>query len=287
MRKARIFHKSLLRSFPCSVSFLILLLLAVPTAGASSKCDLSAAVTAKTLVQKLNRGEGLIFVDVRPAEYFEKLRIPGSINLPLHAIKTKAYLKQTPIVLVDAGFAYNRLSAICKSLNRKGFNASVLYGGLLAWNHFGGRLDGDMHLLAEHHRIAFEEFYAEKDYGNQLVVYVGEEPSDDSELPAGIHLSMGPNPRKWALQLRPYLQKAATYPYVNVVLIAGDDRDKDRILSLAASANVQHWFFLEGGITGYLNKLINIALTAKPKDQRIKMIGTCSQCRQEMGSNLD
>jgi rhodanese-related sulfurtransferase len=224
------------------------------------------AVTAKSIVQKISLGKRITLVDVRSQEDFERLRIPGSINLPLHAIKTKSYLKQAPIVLTDEGFSYNRLSEVCKTLNQEGFNAKVLYGGLLAWDDFGGRLDGDMHLLREHRRVTFEEFFSEKDYGNQLVVYVGKEASDDSDLPAGIHLSMGSDPKKWAAQLKPHLKNAVTYPYVSVVLIATDDLDGGRIFTLATTANVQHWFLLEGGITGYLNKLVNIAFVAKFKD---------------------
>lgn len=283
MQKKIAFCKYISEWFLCSLLFIsfFIVLLAAPTVRASNKCDLSVAVKAKTLVQKLNRGKIVLLVDVRSAEYFEKLRIPGSINLPLHAVKTKSYLKQSPIVLIDEGFSYNRLSGVCKTLNQEGFNAKVLYGGLLAWDDFGGRLEGDMHLLREHHRITFEEFFSEKDYGNQLVVYVGKEASDDSDLPAGIHLSMGSDPQKWAAQLKPHLRNAATYPYASVVLISTDDLDRDRILTLAANANVRHWFLLEGGITGYLNKLINIALAAKPKDQRVKTIGNCSGCRSD------
>ena len=271
--------------FSLSTFFSLSLFITPLTVNASPYCDLSLAVTAKSVIQKMSLGKRIAIIDVRSQEDFERLRIPGSINLPLHAIKTKSYLKQTPIVLLDEGFSYNRLSGVCKILNQEDFNAKVLYGGLLAWDDFGGRLDGDMHLLRGHRRVTFEEFFSEKDYGNQLVVYVGKEASDDSDLPAGIHLSMGSDPKKWAAQLKPHLKNAVTYPYVSVVLISKDDLDRDRVLTLAASANVRHWFLLEGGITGYLNKLINIALAAKPKDQHIKIIGACPQCKNASDSD--
>lgn len=252
--------------------------LAAPAAEAFRACDLSVAVTAKSVMQQRYRGKNLTLVDVRAAGDFQRLRIPGSINLPLHAVKAKTYLQQTPLVLVDGGFGYNRLAGVCEQLNRNGFTASVLYGGLPAWYRFGGRLEGDRLALREHHRISFEEFYAEKDYGNQFVVYVGRNPSADSDLPSGVHLSLDSDPRNWAGQLKPYLKKSPTYPYVNVVLLSEDNQDSDRVLSLAALADLQHWYFLEGGITGYLDGLRNIALAARPKDQRIKIIGSCLQC---------
>ena len=44
----------------------------------------------------------LLLVDIRPAAAFGKLRIPGSLNIPLYAIKTKTFLKKHDLVLIDA-----------------------------------------------------------------------------------------------------------------------------------------------------------------------------------------
>ena len=40
----------------------------------------------------------LTLVDVRSTDDFQRLHIPGSLNIPLYAVKTKIFLKSFPMV---------------------------------------------------------------------------------------------------------------------------------------------------------------------------------------------
>jgi rhodanese-related sulfurtransferase len=75
----------------------------------------------------------LVLIDVRGPQAFEQVRIPGSLNIPLFAVKTKAFLKDKPLVLVDEGFRPRRLADACDQLRQAGFEARFLFGGLNAW----------------------------------------------------------------------------------------------------------------------------------------------------------
>ena len=103
-------------------------------------------------------------MDIRSPEEFERLRIPGSINVALYAVKTKAYLKAQPFVLVGAGFEWRDLETESKCLHQSGFKPSILCGGLVAWQSQGGLLEGDRLLVAIYKEIPAHLFLHEKDY---------------------------------------------------------------------------------------------------------------------------
>ncbi len=62
------------------------------------KRDPAFAISVESVLRKLKKKEKIVLVDVRNREKFEKIRIPGSINIPLFAIKTKTFLKHKPLV---------------------------------------------------------------------------------------------------------------------------------------------------------------------------------------------
>jgi 3-mercaptopyruvate sulfurtransferase SseA len=55
------------------------------------KHDPSLAISVEAVLYKLKRNQKLTLVDVRSWQNFERLHIPGSINIPLYAVKTKTY----------------------------------------------------------------------------------------------------------------------------------------------------------------------------------------------------
>ena len=71
------------------------------------------SISMETVLRKLKKKEEIILVDVRSREAFERFRVPGSINLPLFALKTKAFLKSKPLVLINDGWHQKSQGAGC------------------------------------------------------------------------------------------------------------------------------------------------------------------------------
>ena len=84
--------------------------------------DSSLTISVKTVLYKLKQKQSITLIDIRGAREFERLKIPGSINISLYAIKTKTYLKPSLIVLTNQGFGYSNLEAEGRRLAELGFN---------------------------------------------------------------------------------------------------------------------------------------------------------------------
>jgi len=84
------------------------------------------AIFVESVLRKLKKKQEIVLIDVRNREEFEKFRIPGSINIPLFAIKTKTFLKRKPLVLINEGESYRPLEQECKRLRDTGFTVSIL-----------------------------------------------------------------------------------------------------------------------------------------------------------------
>ena len=98
----------------------------------SKQHDASLAISPDTVLYKLKQKEKIVLIDVRNQEDFARLRIPGSINLPLHVVKTKFALESFFIVLVNEGFNHTPLEKECRHLRDLGFKTFILDGGLAA-----------------------------------------------------------------------------------------------------------------------------------------------------------
>jgi rhodanese-related sulfurtransferase len=122
-----------------------------------------------------------ILVDVRSPKSFDSIRIPGSINIPLHAIRTKDFLKSKSIVLLNEGYLHGMLEDRCKELNALGFNAKYLYGGLQAWRSAGMELEGDIH-SRDMNRMPASIFHIEKDFPDWFFVTMADSAGFPSEL---------------------------------------------------------------------------------------------------------
>ncbi len=86
----------------------------------------------------------IILIDTRSKEKFEKARIPGSLHMELYSIKTKGFLKEKDVVIVDDGFRlFAPLNECIRLKKEAGFKSvHVLYGGIQAWIDSGGKIEG-------------------------------------------------------------------------------------------------------------------------------------------------
>jgi len=184
---------------------------------------------------------GVVWVDVRSAEAYEKAHVPGALQMASFVIKTKNFLKSRRAVLVDEGWGSRSLEAECRKLRDMGFaDLWIWYGGLNAWRQLGGPLEGaEDDGLDRVPAVALREIAEASDW---LVVSAG----------GGIHGVAG------AVEI-PFVPSAeadfaaalgaalAERPEVTSVLISTEQGyDYDRLVKALAGTDV-FAFYLEGG----------------------------------------
>ena len=240
--------------------------------GSPIEPDYSLAVTATELLNKTKQDRRMTIVDVRSPEEFERLRIPGSINVPLHAVKTKAFLKAQPFVLVRAGYEWRDLESECKRLQQKGFKPSILFGGLVAWSSQGGLLEGDRLLVGTYREIPAHLFFHEKDYKDIKVFDVSPKPLPDAKklIPETIYVKNIESIVKLAKQYGP--------SHRALVLFNENGEQYEKVDAALKKAGIPAAIYLKGGISGYRHFLENTTLFWKSKEERIVTLGECGTC---------
>lgn len=128
---------------PCASNILKSQSASLSTSGQSRKQAQACLIKVDAAIDALAKGRALI-VDTRTAGEFDKYRIPTSLNIPAHAVKTKSFLKSQNFVLINADHASVELESVCADLRRNGYSkAVVLQGGLSLWKARGGLFEGD------------------------------------------------------------------------------------------------------------------------------------------------
>ena len=132
-------------------------------------------LSMESVLPMLKRNQDLILVDVRHKEAFDKARIAGSIHIPLHAIKTKNFLKTKPSVLVAEGYPNRELENTCTFLREAGFERIfILRGGIHGWQEQKGPMEGDVFSRRELNKVSPRSFYLEKDSMDWLVIDISD-----------------------------------------------------------------------------------------------------------------
>ena len=112
------------------------------------------ALSTDAVLHKIKEKQPITLVDIRGKDQFKTVSIPGAINIPLYAIKTKIYLKSQPLILINEGYHYEPLERECAQLRKAGFQAWILHGGLTGWKQTGGPLNGDFEFPTRPYIIA-------------------------------------------------------------------------------------------------------------------------------------
>jgi rhodanese-related sulfurtransferase len=255
---------------------------AIPSPHAAARNYDPALATAPAAAIFGFKEKKFVLVDVRPAADFGKYRIAGSLNIALHALKTKAYLKAGPMVLVNEGFVVAPLVRICRALNQAGFRATILAGGLKAWQQKGGRVVGDPFAMTQMSRITPRQLLWEKGHiGLVMADASGTHSSGSEELfPEARHLSLIKN-RKASEALKDLVEAADADPFYKLVIITAGDRENDRIERRLADQGVGRVFFLEGGLPAYETYLEQMQLAKRPVSERKVTTGGCKSCVQD------
>ena len=244
------------------------------------KHDPSLATSVAAVRYKLKRNQPLTLVDVRRREDFERLYIPGSINIALYAVKTKSYLKSVPVVLVNEGFRYAALENECRRLAERGYKVSILDGGLPAWKRQGGQLVGDLFALDGMKSVSSQVFFRAKDYENTLVVDISSQPSEASGrlIPYAKHFPVLDDPDGSMPGLRRLIKKNKAFQSVMIFSETGEEYEKAE--SIMSRMGIET-YYLQGGLAGYQKYLEGLLLSWKPREGRMKTVSTCKPCGQK------
>lgn len=246
-------------------------------------------ISATTLMQKIKEGRRIALVDIRTRDAFQQFRIPGAINLPLHFIKTKPFLKLNPFVLIHEGYRYSEVEPEVMRLREKGFNASILAGGLNAWKEKGGKIEGDRFAQAQLNQLPPRAFYKEKDFDNWIVIDVSRTKTAGKTFPRAVHVSFAPlkdskGPAKHEIPGKLLLRtvnsaiRERNLPFYSVLITNESGEGYREMKEVVKRAGIENVFYLEGGTKAYQGYLNQLALSWKSREERVKSVGGCETC---------
>jgi rhodanese-related sulfurtransferase len=240
------------------------------------------AISVESVAQRSREKQEMVLVDVRKESDFEKFRIPGSIHIPLFAVKTKPFLNPRPMVLINEGHSYNQLEQACMRLRELGFRAWILDGGLYYWKQRGMPLTGDAFAMQELNRMPSRDLFEEKDYENWLMIDISPSTRSRSLIPRLISVPFRKDNKKFVAALNRLMrQHKAHYRIVSVLICSekGEQYQKvEKILQKTSSGNV---FFLKGGIEAYEQFLAEQAMIKQASHRSNKTLKRCTGCPQQ------
>lgn len=226
------------------------------------------AVSVPAAMDGLERN-ALQLIDVRSLEEFQRFRIAGSIHMPLHTIRTKPFLKSKPIVLVNEGFSISHLADACETLNRQGFQATILSGGLLSWRARGGPMVGDP--FAMDRMLIVSPHLLARELGTpHLLIIDAAEPGDGREVIKGTTvypLLLIGNPQG-PERIKALLAENRADPFFRILVSGGNGNETDHVHRQLAAAGIQHVYILKNGWQAFEQYLIDQRLAGRAKEER-------------------
>ena len=246
----------------------------------NKKHDPSLAISVEAVLYKIRQNQMFILVDVRSKQDFEALHIPGSINIPLHAVKTKTFLKSAPLVLVNDGFRYTELEDECRRLVKRSFDMAILDGGLPAWKRKGGRLVGDLFALEAMKTVSPRAFFREKDYENTLIIDFSSTRSEASIrlIPFAKHIPVLDDRDGSAAELKKLISNNRLFQSIVLFNETGEHYEKAELILNRMGIEV---FSLKGGLAGYQKYVKGLLLSWQPRDSRMKTVSKCKPCGEK------
>jgi rhodanese-related sulfurtransferase len=239
----------------------------------------SLYISTESVLSMLNKRQEILFVDVRDRGAFDRFRIPGSIHIPLYALKTKPFLKDKLLVLVSEGYPNFALEQTCEGVKVAGFTkTSILSGGLRSWIQKKGPIEGDAFARNELSRVPPKHFYAHKDSPEWLVITVSRSAAGSSQpmIPGALHLPWEEgNPSKFASALKAIINSKARSPLLSVLVCDERGEKYESIDRAVQQEEIRKVFYLKGGMEAYQAFLQQQALLGQPGKEEVKRCVNC------------
>lgn len=194
--------------------------------------------------------ESISLVDVRPAAEFERFHIDGSTNIPLHAIKTKPFLRQKTIVLVGRGAVQLPLEEQCARLKADGYRVSVLSGGVKAWKENAGSFFGAVPDVLSLSTISASELY-EATHTEKWLIVVSKAERPVAKHASVVAMTIDPANRVLAERNLQKLKALQTAKGARVVIANANGENYQPIEQLVRKAGLRDVWYLAGGTRSY------------------------------------
>jgi rhodanese-related sulfurtransferase len=233
-------------------TLLLIIVLFTGTRVSGGDCS-TKSISIESLLQRLKEKQEPILVDVRDTREFSTFRIPGSLNIPLFALKTKTFLKSKLLVLINEGHSYKKLMDECAVLSEAGFTISILDGGLYQWKRKGGPLEGDVFAQRGLDKISPRIFLAGLGQENWIVIDASESGNPDAGHPniRRIHIPFANSPEEFIPRLRSATEKQTNKDFMSVLLCDEKGKTYEEIERHIQAAGISNILYLEGGLEGY------------------------------------
>lgn len=253
---------------------LLAVLSALAPAGATGGQDRALFISPEYAATQIQKSSKMLLVDVRPKSAFEKIHITGSIHIPAHFLKTKAYLKQKMVVLVNNGFCKQHLIQTCTDLNEKGFDARILSGGLMAWIQKDLPSKGDAAARKALSRVSPREALQEHTARSFLPVMISEKQAKPVFEKT---VRVNPTDPDFLKLLSRYNQNK---PNGSILIYSPAGSGYAAIREQLTAAGIENGFFLSGGLAAYKTFLDSRERTRAPRSQRLKTVHKtpCQNC---------
>ena len=212
---------------------------------------MSCYISADAAIAAVAKGGSLV-VDVRDADSFAKYRITSSMNMPLHAVRTKNFLKRSSVILVNEGRDTAPLDVACQDLRRAGFTkVSILDGGLHAWRQKAGSLAGDVIAQKDLNKMKPAELFEEVAYNDWVIAdFSGISKIEVAKyLPQSVSKSLSNDEKRFLKDYKDLVSQRKGN--ARVVLVTRRGEEYDKLSEWLRRAGEPVPLMLDGGYEGY------------------------------------
>lgn len=242
--------------------------------------DPGLMISVESVLKRLKAQEEMTLIDIRDPKAFERVRIPGSLNIPLYAVRSKQFLISKVLVLLNEGFNHGQLEQGCRRLREYGFLAWILEGGLKGWSEAGGPLDGDTMVRNDLNKVTPQDLFEERNFDNWIAVDAGKSKNPKNPPPffKVISLDSIDSEEKISLSLSGFPGRQKLKHALRFVIFNEDGKGYESLRKAFEKAKSSDVFYLEGGLEGYRAFLWQQATPLQRDDYPTKTIEKCKNC---------